>query len=301
MAKQLQLRRGTTAQHSTFTGAVGEVTIDTSKDVVVVHDGATAGGFPSQKELVSGTNIKTVNSTTLLGSGNIAVQPTLVSGTNIKTINNSTILGSGNLNVISAGMITGGTTNQVLAKNSSTDYDTKWYSVQEPLVSSTNIKTVNSTSLLGSGDVEVQPTLVSGTNIKTVNSTSLLGSGDVAVQPTLVSGTNIKTVNSDSLLGSGNIEINGIGVNQTWQNVTASRSFGVTYTNTTGKPIMVAVTSYNSATAAQNLSLYVNGIVTVNSGSSYGGTAMSICVIIPNNVSYYFVTNGSANKWFELR
>ena len=50
-----------------------------------------------------------------------------------------------------------------------------------------------------------QATLVSGTNIKTVNSNSLLGAGDVAVQPTLVSGTNIKTLNSVSLLGSGDI------------------------------------------------------------------------------------------------
>jgi hypothetical protein len=50
-----------------------------------------------------------------------------------------------------------------------------------------------------------QDTLVSGTNIKTVNSTSLVGSGNVAVQETLVSGTNIKTLNSTSLLGSGDI------------------------------------------------------------------------------------------------
>jgi hypothetical protein len=52
-----------------------------------------------------------------------------------------------------------------------------------------------------------QATLVSGTNIKTVNSTTLLGSGDIAVQPTLVSGTNIKTINSTSLLGSGDIAV----------------------------------------------------------------------------------------------
>lgn len=52
---------------------------------------------------------------------------------------------------------------------------------QDTLVSGTNIKTVNSTSLLGSGDVTVQSTLVSGTNIKSVNSTSLLGSGDLAL------------------------------------------------------------------------------------------------------------------------
>ena len=46
MAQQVQFRRGTTAEHSTFTGAVGEVTVDIDKDVVVVHDGSTAGGFP---------------------------------------------------------------------------------------------------------------------------------------------------------------------------------------------------------------------------------------------------------------
>jgi len=46
MAKRLQHRGGTTAQHSTFTGAVREVTVDTDKNTLVVHDGATAGGKP---------------------------------------------------------------------------------------------------------------------------------------------------------------------------------------------------------------------------------------------------------------
>ena len=50
MAKQLQLRRGTTGQHSSFTGQVGEVTIDTDKDTAVVHDYATSGGFPLLRE-----------------------------------------------------------------------------------------------------------------------------------------------------------------------------------------------------------------------------------------------------------
>lgn len=44
MATQLKLRRGTTAQHSTFTGAEAEVTVDTSKKSIVVHDGTTPGG-----------------------------------------------------------------------------------------------------------------------------------------------------------------------------------------------------------------------------------------------------------------
>ena len=45
MAGILQLRRGTTTEHNTFTGAEGEVTVDTTKDTLVVHDGSTAGGF----------------------------------------------------------------------------------------------------------------------------------------------------------------------------------------------------------------------------------------------------------------
>lgn len=65
--------------------------------------------------------------------------------------------------------------------------------VQAALVSGTSIKTVNSTSLLGSGDVAVQPTLVSGTSIKTINSTSLLGSGDIAVGDVTLTGTQTLT------------------------------------------------------------------------------------------------------------
>ena len=50
MAKQLKLRRGTTSQHGSFTGAEGEVTVDTDKETLVVHDGSTAGGHPVAAE-----------------------------------------------------------------------------------------------------------------------------------------------------------------------------------------------------------------------------------------------------------
>ena len=46
MPKQVRIRRGTTAQHATFIGADGEVTFDTTKKVLVLHDGVTAGGKP---------------------------------------------------------------------------------------------------------------------------------------------------------------------------------------------------------------------------------------------------------------
>jgi len=57
MAKRVQRRRGTTAEHATFTGYVGETTVDTSKDTVVVHDGANTAGFPLAREDLSNVNL----------------------------------------------------------------------------------------------------------------------------------------------------------------------------------------------------------------------------------------------------
>ena len=54
MATQVQFRRGTTGQNDTFKGAVGEVTVDTSKNTLRVHDGSTVGGYPVLKN--DGTN-----------------------------------------------------------------------------------------------------------------------------------------------------------------------------------------------------------------------------------------------------
>ena len=61
MAQQVQFRRGTTSQHGSFTGAVGEVTVDTDKDTLLVHDGSTAGG----KEIASLAGTQTLTSKTL--------------------------------------------------------------------------------------------------------------------------------------------------------------------------------------------------------------------------------------------
>ena len=57
MATQVQFRRGTTGEHSGFTGAVGEVTVDTEKKVVCIHDATTAGGFPLLREDFSNSNL----------------------------------------------------------------------------------------------------------------------------------------------------------------------------------------------------------------------------------------------------
>lgn len=89
-------------------------------------------------------------------------QAALVSGTNIKTVNNESLLGSGDI------------------------------AIDVPTASTTN-PSMDGTASYGSGtsyarsnhvhptDTSRQATLVSGTNIKTINSTSLLGSGNIAI------------------------------------------------------------------------------------------------------------------------
>ena len=58
MATQVQFRRGTTAEHSGFKGADGEVTVDTSLKTVVIHDAITNGGFPVLRQDGSNTQFE---------------------------------------------------------------------------------------------------------------------------------------------------------------------------------------------------------------------------------------------------
>ena len=50
MAKQLQLRKGTTAEVSAFKGAEGELVVDTTKKQLVLQDGVTTGGIPVARQ-----------------------------------------------------------------------------------------------------------------------------------------------------------------------------------------------------------------------------------------------------------
>ena len=70
MAKLLKLRRGTTTQHGSFTGAEGEVTVDTDKETLVVHDGSTAGGHPVAAEDMA--NVSSASIAGRLGTDSIA-------------------------------------------------------------------------------------------------------------------------------------------------------------------------------------------------------------------------------------
>lgn len=61
MPTVLQFRRGTTTQNNAFTGALGEITYDTTVDTLRVHDGSTAGGFA----MVTAASTSTLTNKTL--------------------------------------------------------------------------------------------------------------------------------------------------------------------------------------------------------------------------------------------
>jgi hypothetical protein len=87
MPTQLQLRRGTTAQTATFTGASGEVTVDTTQNVIVVHDNVTAGGWPAPtlaytQAAFNTANNALANTTNTFFAGNVTIPGNLtVTGT----------------------------------------------------------------------------------------------------------------------------------------------------------------------------------------------------------------------------
>ena len=180
-----------------------------------------------QATLVSGENIKTINSESILGSGDIQINgvseeqaqeiakiPTIESELAQKA-NASDVATQQEVNVIAANV-------------SALEVDMS--NKQPTLVSGTNIKTINGESVLGEGNIEVAKksdipstdnlatkdeltaveTVANNADAKADAATSRIEGVETTLgnkQDTLVSGTNIKTINSQSILGEGNIEV----------------------------------------------------------------------------------------------
>lgn len=92
-----------------------------------------------------------------------------------------------------------------------------------------------------------------------------------------------------------------IGIDQTWQNLTSSRSSGSTYTNNTGKPITVIV-SIRDANIFSGVLVYVGGVVIINVDDVGAQGTTPYTFIVPNNTSYLVnVNSNTIRQWAELR
>ncbi len=97
-----QRRRGTTAQHNSFTGLVGELTVDTDKKTVVVHDGSTAGGVPLSKQRATTATTSGTTYTLALTDANNVVVTTSASTTTV-TVPASVFNAGDNITVLQDG------------------------------------------------------------------------------------------------------------------------------------------------------------------------------------------------------
>ena len=84
MAKLLQHRGGTTSEHSSFTGAEREVTVDTDLKTLRVHDGSTAGGTQLARlsDVTGTTSVGTLSSLTVSGDATFDTSTLKVDSTN---------------------------------------------------------------------------------------------------------------------------------------------------------------------------------------------------------------------------
>ena len=89
MPTTIKFRRGTTAQNNAFTGAAGEITVDTTLNTLRVHDSSTAGGYELAKAdlsnvtSVTGNLIPSVDSTYNLGDSAAKWKDLYLSGSTI--------------------------------------------------------------------------------------------------------------------------------------------------------------------------------------------------------------------------
>jgi len=132
-----------------------------------------------------------------------------------------------------------------------------------------------------------------GSSTFTANSV-VLGNGTSALNANVVAPSttgNVLTSNGTTWISAA---LGAIGVGQTWQDVSASRSAGVAYTNSTGKPIMVSIMETTNTTAE----LFVGSVkVAGATGTAVDGT---LSTIVPNG-STYQLNAGGFNVWAELR
>ncbi len=298
---------------------------DANGDVVGLKIGTDVQAYDADlttwagKTAPSGTVVGTTDTQTLTGK-TISVDDNTVSGIAASSFVLSNA--SGNIDgtvaqkAIPSGAVVGTTDTQTLTGKTITYADNTLTGVQPTLVSGTSIKTVNSTSLLGSGNVAVQETLVSGTNIKTVNSNSLLGSGNVSVGdvtgPASSTASNVATFNgttgkiiqdSGKALPTGTV----VGTSDTQTLTNKTIALGSNTVSGTIAQFNTAVTDADFATLAGTETL-TNKTITagVLSGDTTGGDGLLTRVMLQDTGWDYFdsgstaalnYVNGSVQRW----
>ena len=148
-----------------------------------------------------------------------------------------------------------------------------------------------------------------GTGASSITANSvILGNGTSALSGNLIApSTSGNILTSNGTTWTSATPAGGLGVGQTWQDVTGSRVSGTTYTNSTGKPIVVNVVSDPGSSFGAILTATISGVSFIigQDANSGGGNQAAGNVIVPNGATYSIVASGSGvsgfTSWHELR
>lgn len=301
-------------------GTADDVTLAAGKSVI--FEGATDDAYETTLTVADPTADRTITLPNKSGTvamtsditGGVQIQPISASvAANALTISasvlsldfRSTTLGSGTVTTVS------GTPSNLVISSGSTLGTTNAVQSDIAVLAINNAGTIELAAVNISGGVDLSETgLISTTaeggagaadSATTVYSTTartnvayrVIGvirstqttAGTWATAPSLIQGAGGQAFTSMHSLGQG----------QTWQNVGGSRVLGTTYYNTTGKPIVAAV----SSTSTTPTNITINGTVIAHIHSS-GGNANTVSCVIPPGASYAY-TNNAWYSLFELR
>lgn len=105
MPSQVQFRRGTTAQNAAFTGAAGELSVNTTSNSLRVHNGSTAGGFELARADMSNVGIGTTITVSTANATNATITSLSVGFTTSTNLNVTGVTTTSGLTVTS-GIVT---------------------------------------------------------------------------------------------------------------------------------------------------------------------------------------------------
>ena len=172
----------------------------------------------------------------------------------------------------------------------SNDYQKDYISLVDNNLADPNGTNTTWAVYAGQGSVPTATSTTTGT-VKLVNSLSSTAT-DAALTANMG-----KTLNDTLALKLNTSQALGFG--QTWQNVTASRDKGVTYTNSTGKPIQVIIV-VNGGVSGSGNTIVVGG-VTIAAFDVHTNMTSPFSFIVPTGQSYRINLSSTIKSWAELR